>query len=127
MAVALGDGNLSGLPFALAAFAVLAYGWVRGAWGHAVGSWMLPVVIASTAAIACGHNSPERSLLGLVLPLTLAQALVGLALVVRPRLPVGPLLAAAIALYAIAGAVTIAAAPVPYIDVLELQQQGAAD
>lgn len=124
MAVALGDGNLTGLPFALVAFAVLAYGWARG--GAARG-WMLPVVIASTAAIACGYNSPERSLLGLVLPLTLAQALVGLALVARPRLAVGPLLAAAIALYAIAGAVTIAAAPVPYIDVLELQQQGAVD
>jgi hypothetical protein len=127
MAVALGDGNLTGLPFALVAFAVLAYGWGRGAQGHAVGAWVLPVVIASTAAIACGHNSPERSLLGLVLPLTLAQALVGLVLVVRPRLAVAPLLAAAIALYAIAGAITIAAAPVPYIDVLELQQQGAAD
>jgi hypothetical protein len=124
MAVALGDGNLTGLPFALVAFAVLAYRWTRG---HAVGAWMLPVVIASTAAIACGYNSPERSLLGLVLPLTLAQALVGLALVVRPRLAVGPLLASAIALYAIAGAVTIAAAPVPYIDVLELQRQGAVD
>ena len=124
MAVALGDGNLAGLPFAVVAFAVLAYRWVRG---HAVGAWMLPVVIASTAAIACGHNSPERSLLGLVLPMTLAQALVGLALVVRPRLAVGPLFAAAIALYAMAGAITIAAVPVPYIDVLELQQQGAAD
>jgi hypothetical protein len=124
MAVALGDGDLAGLPFAIGSLALLVYAWVRG---RALGAWILPLVIASTAAIAFGHNSPERSLLGLIAPLTIAQALVGLAGLLRPALAGGLLLGAAVALYGGAGALTITSAPVPYIDVLEVQQEGAAD
>jgi hypothetical protein len=124
MAVALGDGNLAGLPFAIGSFGLLVYAWVRG---PALGSWILPLVIASTAAMALGHNSPERSLLGLILPLAVAQALVGVAALLRPALAGPRLLAVALALYAGAGALTITSAPVPYIDVLDIQQQGASD
>jgi hypothetical protein len=124
MAVALGDGNLAGLPFAVASTLLLVYAWIRGG---ALGSWVLPVVIVSTAAMALGHNSPERSLLGLIVAMTIAQALVGLVALLRPSLAGGALFAAAVSLYAAGGALTITSAPVPYIDVFEIQQEGAAD
>lgn len=123
MAIALSEGNLDGLPFAIGSVALLIARWVRGS---AIGAWILPCVIASTAAMAFGRNPPERWLLGLLVPVTMAQAFVGLAAIARPRLAGGGLLAVAVILYAGAGALTIAAAPVPYIDVRDLQQEGAA-
>jgi hypothetical protein len=123
MAIALGDGNLTGLPFALASFALLA---VRWTWAGPQGKWLVPLVVASTAAIALGHNDAERSLHGWIVPLTTALAAIALGGYARPSLAGAPALGVALALYAAAGAATILTAPVPYIDVLELQQDGAA-
>jgi hypothetical protein len=123
IAILIGDGHLAGLPLALASAILLAYAVKRES---PVREQFVPwlVVLATTVVVA---DSPSPFLL---VPITILQGLVGLAAYVRPTLDrrAAPLmLAASVGLYATAGALVIANAPEPRIDVFELQQLGARD
>jgi hypothetical protein len=120
IAVLIGNGNLSGLPFAMASAVLLAIAIKRrGNPGTQHLPWL--VVLSATVVVA---DTPEPRLL---IPLAIAQGLIGVAAYVRPELGGRATLAASVGLYAVAGTLVITSAPVPHIDVFELQQLGARD
>ncbi len=122
LAVFVGDGTRPGVPLAVASTALLFWSATRGGrlWTRG-----LPWLIAVGATFACAGISARRPLGQFIGVVTVLQALLGLAACVRPRLAGRAMLCGAVALYAAAGALTLASSPSPKIDVFHLQQGGA--
>jgi hypothetical protein len=121
-AVFVGDGTRPGLPYALGAAALLVVAYLRPPSGTPRG---LPwAVAASCIPTAIDPVPPEKP--GIVSILVLAQAALGLVTLARPRFATRATLGAALAIYALAGAIVIRHYPPPTnLDVFVLQQGGA--
>ncbi len=120
--VLVANGTLPGLPFALAAVAILVFALVRGS-----SSWprTLPWIIAFSGALVL-TRSPAAGPLGWALvPLAVAQASLGIAACAPRWRGARFALPAALGLYAVSGALLIARAPAPRVDVFVLEQEGA--
>ncbi len=122
LALLVGNGTLSGLPFALGSAALVAHAWVRG---PRVVPGILPWLVALSAALVLMRAPAAGGRWFWFAPLTILQAVLAISVYLRPHRPGRAMLALALALYAVAGALLITRTPPPRIDVLEFQQDGA--
>lgn len=122
LALLVGNGTLSGLPFALGSAALVVHAWVRGS---RMVPWILPWLVALSAVLVLTRAPAAGGLWLWFAPLTILQAALAIAACVRPQGAGRAMLALALALYAVAGALLITRTPPPRIDVLKFQQDGA--
>ncbi len=121
-ALLVANGTLPGLPYALAAIALILLSPKRW-WQPA--PRLLPWLVAIAAALVLRRTPASGWVDTAMVVLTVVQALIAIAVCVRPRLARRAVFAAALGVYAATGALLITRAPPPRIDVFDLQQGGA--
>ncbi len=121
-ALLVANGMLPGLPYALAAVALLLLAPKR--WSQPAPR-LVPWSVAIAAALVLRRTPAHGWVDTAMIVLTGVQAAIAIAACLRPLLATRAALATALGIYAATGALLITRSPPPHIDVFELQQGGA--
>lgn len=118
------SGMLPGLPFVLGSAALLLRALIRGS---SLAPRTVPWLIAVSVFFALANSPAHGRLLAVLAPLTILQAAIAIAALLRPGLAGRWALGMVLGLYTVGGALWLTRGPPPRIDVFALEQDGARD